>query len=179
MIPTIKIIRGVTVSSLIIFGLGACSSSPSPWTEKDASPWSGKYATDADTASEVADEPVLLDEPVAEPVMIIEPEPEPEPIVVIEDLTPEQEVLAMPGSNYAVQVFAGKSIESVDNFMSIYSLYNLTMLKTDRSGSIIYILIDIHPDRSTANAAAVDLEASIGSKPWVRSLSGVQMIIAQ
>ena len=178
---TIKIIRGVSVSSLIIFGLGACSSSSSSWKQEDDSPWRAKHEAQADTVSEVEDEPVLLDEPepVVEPVMISEPEPEPEPIVVLEVLTPEQEVLAMPGSNFAVQLYAGKTTASVDNFKSKFNLHSLTMLKTDRSGSIVYILIDVHPDRSAANAAAANLEARIGSKPWVRSLSGVQMIIAQ
>ena len=51
-------------------------------------------------------------------------------------------------------------------------------MKTDRSGSIVYVLVDIHPDRSSANAAAADLEMKTGSKPWVRSVAGLQKIVA-
>ena len=36
---TIKTIRGIAVSNLIILGLAACSSSPAPWTQADDDPW--------------------------------------------------------------------------------------------------------------------------------------------
>ena len=52
-------------------------------------------------------------------------------------------------------------------------------VKTDRSGSIVYVLVDIHPDRASADAAAAELEVKTGSKPWVRSLGGLQAIAVQ
>jgi septal ring-binding cell division protein DamX len=76
-------------------------------------------------------------------------------------------------------VFAGNSSGSVENFKSKNDLNNLMMVKTDRSGAIVYVLVDVYPDRSTANAAAADLEARTGSKPWVRSVAGLQNIVAQ
>jgi len=123
----------------------------------------------------------LLADPSAEPIIMQEPEaaPAPEVIVVVEERSPEQEIMAMSETNYAVQVYASKTPESVEKFISDKGLDGMKMVKTDRSGSIVYVLVDIYPDRATANAAAVDIETKIGSKPWVRSLAGLQKIVAQ
>ena len=183
---TIKTIRGIAVTNLIILGLAACSSSPAPWTQADEDPWGSKHA--AETSSAPADDttlndPVLLADPEPEPIVMQEPEPVVEVAVIapvmVEDLTPEQEIMAMPASNYAVQVYASKTTESVEKFKSSKGLENLMTVKTDRSGSIVYVLVDVHPDRSSADAAAGQLEASTGSKPWVRSIAGLQKIVAQ
>jgi septal ring-binding cell division protein DamX len=187
---TIKTIRGVAVTNLLVIGLAACSSSPAPWTQADESPWGSKRA--AETQNIPSDEvvtdttlndPVLLADPVSEPVVMQEPEAAPAPevivAVVVEEMSTEQEIMAMPETNYAVQVYASKTPDSVQKFISDKGLDGMKMVKTDRSGSIVYVLVDIYPDRATANAAAVDIEAKIGSKPWVRSLAGLQKIIAQ
>jgi septal ring-binding cell division protein DamX len=184
---TIKKIRTVAATNLIILGLAGCSSSPAPWTQADESPWGAKYESDAsDVPSDDAvtdtgySDPVLLADP--EPIMMEEPEmaPEPEVIaVVVEELTPEQEILAMPSSNYAVQVFASNTADSVEKYKTEKGLENLMSVRTDRSGSIVYVLVDIHPDRATANAAAADLEIKTGTQPWVRSVAGLQKIVAE
>jgi septal ring-binding cell division protein DamX len=196
---TTKTIRGITISSLITFGLTACSSSPAPWTQADDSPWGAKR--EAETQNLPSDEaitdtslsdPVLLADPEPEPEPIIEPEPimmsEPDPVpapeviapvVIQEELTPEQEVMALAGTGYAVQVYAGKTSESVEKFSSSKDLAGLTAVKTDRAGSIVYVLVDLHEDRASANAAAANLEVITGSKPWVRSVAGLQKIVAQ
>jgi len=106
--------------------------------------------------------------------------PAPEVIaVVVEEMTPEQEILAMPGSNYAVQVFASNTADSVEKYKNEKGLENLMSVRTDRSGSIVYVLVDVHPDRASANAAASDLEIKTGSKPWVRSIAGLQKIVSE
>jgi len=184
---TIKTIRNLVVTNLIIIGLVGCSSSPAPWTQAEDDPWGAKR--DAEAQDTLPDE-IVADAPLDDPMLLSEPEPymmqEPEVVeavvimpVVMEELTPEQEIMAMPSSNYAVQVFAGKSPDSVENFKNANDLSNLMTVRTDRSGSIVYVLVDVHPDRGTANAAAADLEARIGSKPWVRSVAGLQKIVAQ
>lgn len=189
---TIKAIRSVAVTNLIILGLAACSSSPAPWTQADESPWGAKH--EAETGSAPSDDAVS-DTSYSDPVLLADPEPElePEPImmqepeaavpeviaVVVEEQTPEQEVLAMPDTYYAVQVYASKTTESVEKFKSNKGLENLMTVKTDRSGSIVYVLVDVHPDRATANAAASDLEIKSGSKPWVRSIAGLQKIVSE
>ena len=186
---TIKIIRNTVVANIVVLGLVGCASSPAPWAQSNDNPWGEKR--NAEAQNTLPDE-IVADEPLLDPVLLSEPEPvvmlepEPEPIVeeviapvVMEDQTAEQEIMSMPASNYAVQVFAGSSTDSVENFKNSNSLDNLLTVATDRSGSIIYVLVDVYPDRSAANAAAVDLEARTGSKPWVRSLAGLQKIVAQ
>ncbi len=185
---TIKVMRGIAVSNLIIFGLIGCSSSPAPWTQSDDSPWVSKYSAEAesvpsdDVISDTSlNDPVLLADP--EPIVMQEPEPAPVPEmiapVVIEELTPEQEIMAMPGTHYAVQVYAGKTAASVEKFQNSKELTMLKSVKTDRAGSIVYVLVDLHEDRASANAAATELEMKTGAKPWVRSVAGLQKIVAQ
>jgi len=87
--------------------------------------------------------------------------------------------MALAGSDYAVQLFAAKSLDNVERFKNNHNLAELTTVKTDRSGSIIYVLVDLYTDRESANTAATDLEVKTGSKPWVRSVAGLQAIVAQ
>lgn len=191
---TIKTIRGVAITNLILFGLAACSSSPAPWTQENDSPWGAKHAAESqDIPSDEAisdtslNDPMLLadpePEPIMEPIVMMEPDaaPAPEVIVpvVVEERSNEQDIMSLPGSNYAVQVFAGNTIESIEKFKRNKDVGELKTVKTNRSGSIVYVLVDVYPDRSTANAAAADLEIKTGAKPWVRSLAGLQKIVAQ
>ena len=180
----------IVIANVVVLGVAACSSSPAPWTQQDDSPWESKRA--AETQDISADEsvtdtslndPVLLADPEPEPIIMQEPEAQiaPEVIipVVVEDLTPEQEIMAMPASSYAVQVYASKNTASIEKFKVNNDLEDLMTVKTDRSGSTVYVLVEVHPDRASANVAAVDLEAKTGSKPWVRSIAGLQKIVAQ
>lgn len=187
----IKIIRGVAVTNLIFLGLVGCSSSPAPWTQADDSPWGDKHAAetenlptdDAVTSDTSLNDPVLLADPEPEPIIMEEPvaAPAPEVIVpvVVEELTPEQEIMELSGESYAVQVYASKTAESIEKFKSSKNLAELKTVKTDRSGAIVYVLVDIYLDRSSANTAAADLEIKTGSKPWVRSVAGLQKIVFQ
>ena len=186
---TIKTIRGIAATNLIIIGLAGCSSTPAPWTQEDDSPWGAKRQAEAQSLPSdeaVTDaslnDPVLLADPEPEPIVMQEPEaaPAPEVIVpvVVEDEPGTQDIMAMLSTNYAVQVFAGNTLDSVEKFKASKDLGDLTTVKTDRGGSIVYVLVDIYPDRTTANAAAAELEIKTGSKPWVRSLAGLQKIVA-
>ena len=201
---TIKTIRNIAVSHVVIFGLVACSSSPAPWTQVDDSPWGEKRKTEAESLSKDAtsmSDPVLLGEP--EPVVIegdimagtIVPEAaniqsevvtpvvtdavaavEP---VIVESYSTEQELLALPATDYAVQVYAANSVASVDKFKNAKGVHELKTVATSRSGSIMYVLVDIYSDRAIANAAAKELAIRTGAKPWIRSLAGLQKIIVQ
>ena len=185
---TIKTIRGVAVTNLItiglVGGLAGCSNTPAPWTQEDESPWGSKHEAEAQNiqSDESLNDPVLLAEPEPEPIVMQEPEaaPAPEVIVpvVVEEEPATQDIMAMLSTNYAVQVYAGKTAESVEKFKNSKDLADLMTVKTDRSGSIVYVLVDIYPDRATADAAAAELEIKTGSKPWVRSLAGLQKIVA-
>jgi septal ring-binding cell division protein DamX len=187
---TIKTIRGIAVTNLVVLGLASCSSTPAPWTQEDSSPWGAKHEAAAqDAASDEAisdtslNDPVLLADSEPEAIVMEEPElaPAPEvivPVVVEDEPVATQDIMQMLSTNYAVQVFAGTTVESVENFKANKDVADLMIVKTDRSGSIIYVLVDIYPDRATADAAAADLEIKTGSKPWVRSLGGLQEIVA-
>jgi septal ring-binding cell division protein DamX len=180
---TIKQIQGVLLSNLMLLGLAACSSSPSPWSQQDDSPWKAKR--DAEVVAAPVDEfvEVSLDElaPIAEPVF--EPEPvailEPEPVFEPEPASAGNDIMALPASSFAVQVYAGGSEESVDRYQAAHGLQDLWTVKTDRDGAAIYVLVSVHDDRASANQAAVDLEQKTGSRPWVRSMAGLQKIVVQ
>lgn len=190
----IKTVRGVALTNLILSGLVACSNSPAPWTQANDSPWSEKHQAEAqsippeDSLSDTSlNDPVLLaeTEPEMEADLIVMQEPEAAPApeviapVIVEDAPVDQNILAMLSTNYAVQVLASKSADNVQKFKDRHGLDKLTMVKTNNAGSIMYVLIDIYPDRARAEAAAVMLEDKIGSKPWIRPLAGLQKIVVQ
>jgi len=52
-------------------------------------------------------------------------------------------------------------------------------VKTDRDGSAIYVLVSVHDDRVSAEQAAADLEQKTGSKPWIRSMAGLQKVAVE
>lgn len=138
----------------------------------------------------VEEEPMFMDEPemmggperFAEPVMIEEPVPvvaavavpEPEPI----PMSPEEQILAMD-SGYAVQIYASSTINRVDQFKVDYGLDEMLAVRTDRDGSIIYVLVSPHLERSSATTLAADLQQKTGTKPWVRAIQGLQKVVAQ
>ncbi len=99
--------------------------------------------------------------------------------MVVESYSTEQELLTLPASDYAVQVYAANSTASVDRFKNAKDVHELKTVATSRSGSIVYVLVDIYSDRAMANAAAKELAIRTGAKPWVRSLAGLQKIIVQ
>lgn len=169
------------------------------------SPWSKKHAEQKRQAAleeAVLDKPVVqpVVEHVAEPIpAVVEPEPipmaaEPEPIPMAAEAVPmpaaepapmaetvatqgNPDILSLPGSHYAVQVYASAGTDSMDRYKVNHGLEDLIVVKTDRNGSPVYVLISVHEDRSSANQAASNLEQIIGSKPWVRSVKGLQSIV--
>lgn len=160
----------------MLLGLAACSSSPAPWTRPDESPWSEKHNA-AEQAAPVDD--IILEEaaPVMEPEPVMFSEPEPEPVMM--PATPEEEVMSMDDKAYAVQVAAMNDVPSMRRYQTRFGLEDLTTVKTDRNGAVIYVLLSLHQDRASANQAAAELELKTGSKPWVRSLAGLKKIVVQ
>jgi septal ring-binding cell division protein DamX len=169
----------------------------------DDSPWGSKHKSEAESLSNDTtsmSDPVLLGDP--EPAVMVEAAMSEavvevqsevvesavvEPVIVETVVTEsqsisqstEQELLSLPASDYAVQVYAAVSIDSVEKFKDAKAVYELKTVATNRSGSIMYVLVDIYSDRAAANAAATDLASRTGAKPWVRSLAGLQKIIVQ
>lgn len=185
-IKTIKIIRtiqGILISNILLAGLTACSSEPAPWARPDESPWSEKHSAAEQSGAEeviVVEEPIMVAEP--EPYMIEEPTavvaavavPEPEPV----PLSAEEQIMSMD-SGYAVQIFAGSTLDSVDKFSAENGLEDMLAVKTESSGSVMYVLVSLHPDRASANADAALLQQKTGTKPWIRSILGLQKVVYQ
>lgn len=180
---TITKIQAILISNILLVGLTACSSEPAPWTRPDESPWSEKHAVAEQSSAEeviVVEEPIMVVEP--EPYMIEEPVavvaavavPEPEPV----PLSAEEQIMSMD-SGYAVQVFAGSTMASIDKFRDENELEDMLAVKTDRDGSAMYVLVSTHHDRASADADAALLEQRTGSKPWVRSILGLQKVVYQ
>jgi septal ring-binding cell division protein DamX len=186
---TIKNIQGILISNILLAGLTACSSEPAPWTRPDESPWTDKRAS-ADTSLEdvaIIEEPIMVvedTEPMIDPYMLDEPEPmpvvaavavpEPEPV----PLSPEEQIMSMD-SGYAVQIFAASSMSSMDKYKASNGLEDMLAVKTSRSGEIIYVLVSTHPDRASANMVAAELQQKTGTKPWIRSILGLQKVVYQ
>ena len=180
---TIKQVSGVIACATLVAGLAACSSEPAPWTRPDESPWGDKHASSEQAAP--ADE-VIMEEPTT---VIVEPVAEPEPdmfaapeMAAPEPITtssPEDEIMAMDSGAYAVQLTAMNDIASMERYQKKYGLEDLSVVKTDVNGKVVYVLLSLHPDRADANMAAKKLQAKTGSKPWVRSVAGLQKIVVQ
>ena len=183
---TIKKVQGVLICSTLLAGLSACSSEPAPWTRPDESPWSEKHATADATVEDVAiieepyvvvepepmQDPYLIEEPVAVVAEVVVPEPEPVP------LSAEEQIMSMD-SGYAVQIFASTNMASMDKYRINNGLDDMLAVKTDRDGSVVYVLVSPQSDRDSANMVASELEQKTGTKPWVRSILGLQKVVYQ
>ncbi len=119
--------------------------------------------TTAPTSATTAPVPVATAETTATPVA--------------EKMTPEQKVLAMSADSYAVQVYASNTIKSMNKFKTDKGLDELKTVKTNRDGKVVYVLVDLQPDRASARQAAKYLKEKTGTKPWIRSVAGLQKII--
>lgn len=184
----IRKIQGILISSIFVVSLAGCSSSPS-WRDAEDSPW--KTKRDSETTS--LEEFVELspdDEPFAETMMpeqesMFETEPVltepglPEPVEEIP--APSvigSDIMSAPASAYVVQAYAGRKLNNVKAYMSSHGLDQMQIVKTNRDGDILYVLVSLHDGLESAKQASFDLEQRTGSKPWVRSVTGLQRIFA-
>ena len=112
-------------------------------------------------------EPVPVEEMPAE---IIEP--------VEEEVTTESaeasDISGVSSRSYAVQVYAGRVLANLNRYKEAHALDDMEIVKTDRDGDIIYVLVGIYDSFSAAKQAVIDIEERTGSAPWVRSVSGLQ-----
>jgi DamX protein len=112
---------------------------------------------------------------------IIEPEPVQYPVApaIIQPITTttdEQWLLAQDPKTYTIQIMAAHDPENLHNFVQQSALNEVKMFKTSYQGRAWYVLVyGIYPSRSAAEQELQNLQAD--SKPWVRSLSGIQTLI--
>ena len=152
------------------------------------------------TTDEMMSEPEMIESPELESISDFDPEPVPvEEMSAFERLemnesAPEvaesieeapsaratgSDIMSASPSDYAVQVYAGRRLANVNRYISSHGLDNMQIVKTDRDGDVIYVLVGLYADRASAKQALIDLEQSTGSTPWVRQVSGLQNIVAQ
>jgi len=115
-------------------------------------------------------EPVPVEEMPAE---IVEPVVESVEEVSTESLA-ASDISGVSSKSYAVQVYAGRVLANVNRYKETHALDDMEIVKTDRDGEIIYVLVGIHDGYSVASQAATDIEERTGSAAWVRSVSGLQ-----
>jgi septal ring-binding cell division protein DamX len=89
------------------------------------------------------------------------------------------DIMSASPSAYAVQVYAGRRLANVNRYVSSHGLDNMQIVKTDRDGDVIYVLVGVYASRESAKQAVMDLEEKTGSKPWIRSVSSLQNMAVQ
>lgn len=90
----------------------------------------------------------------------------------------EQEILAMPATNFTVQLFASVDIDRVYKFAEQNQISVQYIVPTVRDDIVWYVLLlDVYPDYSTAKTSMEEISSSLTTQPWVRSLGSVQKLI--
>lgn len=191
----IKKIQGILISSIFVVGLAGCSNSPS-WRDADNSPWKTKRGSESASLEEFVelspddapfDDTAML-EPERESMFETDPvltEPglvEPVPVEYLEEVPSSSvvgsDIMSAPASAYVVQAYAGRKLNNVNGYKSSHGLDQMQIVKTNRDGDILYVLVSLHDGLESAKQASFDLEQRTGSKPWVRSVTGLQRIFA-
>ena len=144
-------------------------------------------------ASEMV-EPEVIAQPELESISDFDPEPvpveemsafekleldsaEPEVVEVVEVAAVSAittDIMSASSAAYAVQVYAGRVVANVNRYQSDHNLDDMQIVKTDRDGDIIHVLVGVYEDFESAVQASIDIEQSTGSTPWVRSVAGLQ-----
>lgn len=108
---------------------------------------------------------------------------EPEVMESLEEAAPvvanSSDIMSAQASGYAVQVYAGRVLANVNRYQSTHGLDAMQIVATNHDGETIHVLVGIYDDLGSARQAAEDIEASTGSRPWVRSVSGLQNMAVQ
>ena len=197
----IRKMQGVIISSFCVIGLVGCSNSSS-WRQGDDSPWKSKRDSEITNASSeefvevgldteeiYTDQEPMLDLEILEPEVLAEPELESisdfenleveaeEPVPVV--ATVANNIMGVSSTAYAVQVYAGRVEGNVKRYQSSHRLDDMLIVKTNRGGDIFYVLVGVYDDRTAAMQAVKDIEQSTGSKPWMRSVAGLQSIFVE
>lgn len=90
----------------------------------------------------------------------------------------EEQILAMPATNYTVQLFASVDIDRAYRFAEQNQISVQYVVPTVREGIIWYVLLlDVYPDYSSAKMSMEDISASLTTQPWVRSIGSIQKLI--
>ncbi|MCW8933678.1 MAG: SPOR domain-containing protein [Gammaproteobacteria bacterium] len=176
--------------------LAACSSKPSPWSES-SSPWEGRaeqsaepeplaideiqpaYQQDetiepvgfvaAEESSMMLESDAVMDEPMAEPVMMAEPA-----AIAVSGSLAEQ-----PASMFAVQVVASSTMDQLSYFARQNNLSQEWVAETSVDGKVWFVLMSgVYSTKAEAEQALDGLQG-LGTQPWIRTVGSIQAVMAR
>ncbi|MCW9048524.1 MAG: SPOR domain-containing protein [Gammaproteobacteria bacterium] len=176
--------------------LAACSSKPSPWSES-SSPWEGRaeqgaepeplaideiqpaYQQDetiepvgfiaAEESSMMVESDAVMDEPMAEPVMMAEPA-----AVAVSGSLAEQ-----PASMFAVQVVASSTMDQLSSFARQNNLSQEWVAETSVDGKVWFVLMSgVYSTKAEAEQALDGLQG-LGTQPWIRTVGSIQAVMSR
>ena len=89
------------------------------------------------------------------------------------------DIMSVSSSAYVVQAYAGRVLANANRYIGAHDLDNMRIVKTNKEGNTINVVISIHDDLDSAKQAVIDIEEKTGSKPWIRLMGELQKIIIE
>lgn len=171
-----------------VLTLSACSSNESTGWTKKASPWdhirSSESVAEAEESAAFIEPETAQERNVTEDSIAVEMESSPE---VFSDNGVEEPIVApligggileFPATHYTVQLIASTDIDRVYKFADQNQLSIKYIVPTTRDGLIWHVLLlDIYPDRESAVLGKNEVEATLRTQPWIRSVGSIQKLM--
>lgn len=116
--------------------------------------------------------------PTAEPAQAVSASPPPVSApnpAALASAGQSQQVLALPGNQFTVQLLGGASLANVEAFVQRNAAAPLYWFESENQGRPWYVVIHgNYPSRAAAQTAANGLSGELGGlQPWIRSLAAV------
>jgi len=171
-----------------LFVLSACSSSESTTWTKKASPWDHIRKSDSSSEMERQYEPVEAvssqEANTVEVSVVADLEAAPQEVKseeVLESVAAPVVgggIFDIPASYYTVQLIASVDIDRVYKFADQNQLSIKYIVPTNRDGLVWHVLLlDVYPDRESAVIGKNEVESTLRTKPWVRSVGSIQQLM--
>jgi len=167
-------LSGLGVALLL---LSACSSGESTGWTKKSSPWDHIRRSEPAVEAEVQVEPEVIQEmPIVDDSVVPELEREPEP--TMPESTVGGGILELPATYYTVQLMASVDIDRVYKFADQNHLSIKYIVPTNRDGMTWYVLLlDVYADRESAVIGKNEVESTLRTQPWIRSVGSIQQLM--
>jgi len=171
-----------------LFALSACSSSePTAWSKK-ASPWDHIRKSDSSSEMEKQYEPIEAvssqEANMVEASAVADLDALPEEVKNEDVVEPVADpvvgggILDVPASYYTVQLIASVDIDRVYKFADQNQLSIKYIVPTNRDGLVWHVLLlDVYPDRESAVIGKNEVESTLRTTPWIRSVGSIQQLM--
>ena len=165
-----------------LLALSACSSSESTTWTKKASPWdhirNSESTSEVETQAEFAEAVSTQESSAVEDSAVAELESVSEEVVESVASSVIDGILDVPASYYTVQLIASVDIDRVYKFADQNQLSIKYIVPTNRDGLTWYVLLlDVYPDRESAVIGKNEVESTLRTQPWVRSVGSIQQLM--